>query len=120
MGVERLVALYEVCGGKVAECVPDVYVVAVGERATTAAFALAESLRDASPSIWPELNMGGGNFTAQLKRADRSGARYAVILGDNEVTSGRVAVKPLRLDEAQFDLPVSTLAAELHRRLRDS
>ena len=120
MGVERLVALYEVCGGKVAARLPDVYVVAVGERAATAAFALAESLRDASPSIWPELNLGGGNFTAQLKRADRSGARYAVILGDDEVASGRVAVKPLRLDEAQFDLPVGALAAELHRRLRDS
>jgi histidyl-tRNA synthetase len=120
MGVERLVALYEVCGGKVAERLPDVYVVAVGERATTAAFALAESLRDASPSIWPELNLGGGNFTAQLKRADRSGARYAVILGEDEVTGGRVAVKPLRLDEEQFDVPVSALAAELHKRLRDS
>ncbi len=118
MGVERLVALYELCGGKVAERLPDVYVVAVGELATTAAFALAETLRDAAPSIWPELNLGGGNFTAQLKRADRSGARYAVILGEHEVISGRVAVKPLRLDEAQFDMPVSALAAELHKRLR--
>jgi histidyl-tRNA synthetase len=120
MGVERLVALYEVCAGKVAERLPDVYVVAVGERATTAAFALAETLRDASPSIWPELNLGGGNFTAQLKRADRSGARYALILGEDEVSGGRVAVKPLRLDEAQFDVSLSALAAELHKRLGDS
>ncbi len=118
MGVERLVALYEFCGGKVAKRSPDVYVVAVGDQATTAAFALAESLRDAVPSIWPELNLGGGNFTAQLKRADKSGARYAVILGEDEVTGGRAAVKPLRAAEAQFDVPVCALAAELNKRLR--
>jgi histidyl-tRNA synthetase len=120
MGVERLVALYEVCGGKADERVPDVYVVAVGDRAASAAFALAEALRDASPPIRPELNLGGGNFKAQLKRADRSGARYAVILGEEEVSGGRVAVKPLRDAEDQFDVAVGALAGELQQRLRAS
>ncbi|MCI0518414.1 MAG: histidine--tRNA ligase [Woeseiaceae bacterium] len=117
MGVERLVALYEVCGGKVEKRLPDVYVVAAGPGTTAAAFALAESLRDASPPIRPELNLGGGNFAAQLKRADRSGARYALIIGEDEVRTGRAAVKSLRSDEAQFDVPAGALVAELQKRL---
>ncbi|HSD68436.1 MAG TPA: ATP phosphoribosyltransferase regulatory subunit, partial [Woeseiaceae bacterium] len=117
MGVERLVALYEVCGGKVEEKMPDVYVVAAGAGTMAAALALAETLRDAAPPIRPELNLGGGNFAAQLKRADRSGAHYAVIIGEDEVRTGRAAVKPLRSDEAQFDVPAGALVAELQKRL---
>jgi histidyl-tRNA synthetase len=117
MGVERLVGLYEVCGGETPELAPDVYIVAVGDKALTAAFAIAEALRDAAPLIRPELNLGGGSFKAQLKRADKSGARYAVILGDDEVANGRAGLKPLRSAEEQSDIAVAGLCSELHRRL---
>ena len=117
MGVERLAALYQVCGGAVAERQPDVYIVAAGEGAAAAAFAAAESLRDAAPPIWPELNLGGGNFAAQLKRADRSGAKFAVIIGEDEARTGRAGVKPLRSDQAQYHVPAASLAAELQKRL---
>ena len=117
MGIERLAALFEVCGGQVEETAPDVYLVAVGERALTSAFRMAESLRDAAPAIRPELNLDGGSFKSQLKRADKSGAAYAVILGDDEVASGKVGLKPLRSQDEQVDLQAGDLLAELQRRL---
>lgn len=117
MGIERLVGLFEACGGEVAGRVPDVYLVAAGDRALAAAFAIAENLRDATPAIRPDLNLDGGSFKSQLKRADKSGAGYAVILGDDEVASGRVGLKPLRSSDEQVELCVSELVAELHKRL---
>jgi histidyl-tRNA synthetase len=117
MGIERLAALFEVCGGLVGETAPDVYLVAVGERALASAFRLAELLRDATPAIRPDLNLDGGSFKSQLKRADKSGAAYAVILGDDEVASGRVALKPLRSPDEQVDMPAGELLAALQRRL---
>jgi histidyl-tRNA synthetase len=117
MGVERLVGLFDACGGQVEASAPDVYLVAVGDRALAAAFGIAETLREARPAIRPDLNLGGGSFKSQLKRADKSGARYAVILGDDEVASGRVGLKPLRSAEEQTDIAAGELAAELHSRL---
>ncbi|MDH4313803.1 MAG: histidine--tRNA ligase [Gammaproteobacteria bacterium] len=117
MGIERLVGLFDACGGLIPDAAPDVYIVAVGDKALAAAFGIAESLRDESPSISPELNLGGGSFKAQLKRADKSGASYAVILGDNEVASGRVGLKPLRSTEDQSEVAVADLSAELQKRL---
>jgi histidyl-tRNA synthetase len=117
MGVERLVGLFDACGGLVPDAAPDVYLVAVGEAALAAAMRIAESLRDASPPVRPELNLGGGSFRTQLKRADKSGARYAVILGDDEVASGRVGLKPLRSSEEQCAVALGDLGAELKKRL---
>jgi histidyl-tRNA synthetase len=117
MGVERLAGLYEACGGRIPDTAPDVYVVAVGDKALAAAFGIAENLRDASPAIRPDMNLGGGSFKSQLKRADKSGARYAVILGEDEVQSGRVGLKPLRSSDAQTEIAVTDLRAELHKRL---
>jgi histidyl-tRNA synthetase len=91
--------------------------VAVGERALASAFRLAELLRDATPAIRPDLNLDGGSFKSQLKRADKSGAAYAVILGDDEVASGRVGLKPLRSPDEQVDMAASELLAEVQRRL---
>ncbi len=118
MGIERLVALYAACGGEVPEVAPDVYVVTVGEQAATAGFQLVEGLRDALPACAIELNMGGGSFKSQLKRADKSGAAYAVILGDDEVSAGQAGLKPLRSDEDQTKVPQTQLAGILAQRLR--
>ena len=69
----------------------DVYVVVSGARATAAGIGLVERLRDALPARRFDLNLGGGNFKAQFRRADRSGAALAVILGDDELARGVAA-----------------------------
>jgi histidyl-tRNA synthetase len=77
---------------------------------------LAERMRDAVPGLRVETNCGGGSFKSQLKRADRSGARYAVIVGDDEAARRVAAVKPLRADEKeQREVGFDDLAAELSR-----
>ena len=115
MGIERLVALYEACGGEPRIEAPDVYIVAVGDAALGRGFEVAESLRDALPEVQVELNLGGGNFRSQLKRADRSGATIAVILGEDEVKRGEAGLKPLRSKEDQSNVPLDKLAAAIGR-----
>jgi histidyl-tRNA synthetase len=117
MGVERLVALFEASGGSATLRSPDVFVVAVGQAALESGMSIAEQLRDARPAILAELNLGGGSFKAQLKRADRSGAQYAVILGDSEVSERRAGLKPLRQGEDQESVAFDRLAAVLGERL---
>ncbi|GMR17364.1 MAG: histidine--tRNA ligase [Gammaproteobacteria bacterium] len=117
MGIERLVALFEVCGGEVPAPAPDLYVVAVGDAALAAAFALAESLRSAWPELRLEMNLGGGSFKSQMKRADKSGAAYALLLGDDEVVANTVGLKPLRSGEGQSSIGMELLADVLRERL---
>jgi histidyl-tRNA synthetase len=64
-----------------------------------------------------ETNCGGGSFKSQLKRADRSGAGYAIILGDEELARGVVGLKPLREEAGQAEVAVADLAPELARRV---
>ena len=113
MGIERLVGLYEVCGGEPRIGAPDVYIVAVGDAALGRGFELADSLRDALPAVQVQLNLGGGSFKSQLKRADKSGAAYAVILGEEEVARGEAGLKPLRSEEDQINVPLDNLAATI-------
>ncbi len=118
MGVERLVALYATCGGEVPRAAPDVYVVTVGRAAEQAGFALAEALRDALPGVAIEQHFGGGSFKSQLKRADRSGAGWAVILGDDEVAAGTAGLKPLRTSDVQQAVEMAALPGLLGEKLR--
>ncbi len=117
MGVERLVGLFEECGGVAPDLSPDIYVVAVGDAALAKGFEVAEMLREAIDGISVELNLGGGSFKSQLKRADRSGAEYAVVLGDDEVAEDRAGLKPLRTDEDQIQVRTEQVAEELSGRL---
>ena len=78
---------------------------------------IAESLREAIDGIRVELNLGGGSFKSQLKRADKSGAEYAVVLGDDEVAEDRAGLKPLRTDEDQIQVRADQVANELSGRL---
>ena len=98
----------------------DVYVVLGGPAAEAAGLRIAEGLRDAIPGARIEMNGGGGSFKSQLKRADRSGARVAVIVGDGELERGVAAVKPLREEAGQADVALGALADEVGRRLRGS
>nr|WP_076657125.1 histidine--tRNA ligase [Marinobacter sp. LQ44] len=119
MGLERLILLLETL-----ELVPDyvnnhadVYVTAMGDKVIAPAMAIAEELRSALPGSVVVTHCGGGSFKSQMKKADRSGARYAVILGENELASGSVGLKPLRDDEPQQDIARSELAQALGSRL---
>jgi histidyl-tRNA synthetase len=83
----------------------------VGAAATDLALATAERLRDAGLAI--VVHAGGGNFKAQLKKADASGARWALIVGDDEAAAHCVAVKPLRAPGEQIALPPEDIAARI-------
>jgi histidyl-tRNA synthetase len=117
MGIERLVALYEASGGEPRVRAPDVYIVAVADVALARGFEIAEMLRDELPALQLELNLGGGSFKSQLKRADKSGARLALILGEEEVAQNVAGLKPLRSDEDQSNVAVNALPAVLRERL---
>ncbi len=117
MGIERLVGLYQACGGEARPGRSDVYIVAVGDAAIGRSFELAESLRDALPAAQVELNLGGGSFKSQLKRADKSGAALAIILGEEEVARGEAGLKPLRSEEDQINVPLDNLADTVGRKL---
>ena len=113
MGIERLVALFEACGGEAPVTDADVYVVAVGKGAIEKAIAIAEDLRDKVAGIRIDVNLGGGSFKSQLKRADKSNAEYALILGEQEIAEKRIGLKPLRSTEDQSSIAFETLAETL-------
>ena len=117
MGVERFVALYEACGGKAPEAGPDVYIVAVGAGTAERGFALAEELRDTLAGARVEANLGSGSFKSQMKRADKSGAAYALILGEQELSENRIGIKPLRSNEEQESVALEQLASVLKEKL---
>jgi histidyl-tRNA synthetase len=111
MGVERAVELVVQAQRVPAPSTADVYVVVSGARAAAAGPGLVERLRDQLPKVRFELNLGGGNFKAQFRRADRSGAALALIVGDDELARGTVGVKPLRQESGQTECPIAELAA---------
>jgi histidyl-tRNA synthetase len=113
LGEERIVELMRAKQLVGDESAPDVYLVLAGAAAEAMGLKLAEDLRDAVPGLKVETNCGGGGFKSQLKRADRSGARLAVILGDEEVARGVAAVKALRDESGQREVPLASLAHEL-------
>lgn len=114
MGVERLILLLEKLG-KIPSHLHqiDVYFVTVGEGTDLAALQLAEQLRNKLPKLILQVNAGGGNFKNQLKKADNSGARYALILGSDELTQQTVICKSLRDDAGQLAISWSKLADHL-------
>ena len=101
LGMERLLALLEEQSLVPAVPVPDAYLVAVGEAAEARALGLAEQLRERLPAVKCTVNCGGGSFKAQFKRADRSGAEVALLLGEEEVAAGTIGIKYLREDKPQ-------------------
>ncbi|MGB2833483.1 MAG: histidine--tRNA ligase [Methylotenera sp.] len=93
IGLERVFLLMQEYG-ITANDAPDVYLVNVGEQAEQVAFSIAEQLRNANIQVI--LHAGGGSFKSQMKKADRRGARFAMILGDDEVMNNVVNLKPMR------------------------
>jgi histidyl-tRNA synthetase len=109
-GVERLILLVQEVG-TTAGAAPLAYIVHAGEAAAVLAARAAESLRDAGHAV--VLNAGGGSFKSQMKRADVSGAQFALLFGDDEAAAGTATVKRLRGGGDQFAVPVAKLAATL-------
>jgi len=111
MGNERLIGLLRDAGRSAAPRAPHAYVLHQGEGTLEYALKLAEELRAQSLSVL--LHAGGGSFKSQMKRADASGARYALIVGDEELAAGEVSVKPLRAEEQQFRLKRERVAQSI-------
>jgi histidyl-tRNA synthetase len=109
LGIERLVELYKTCGSADVLAGPDAYIVAVGDVAGAEAMLLAEKLRAENPALAVEVNLGGGSFKSQFKRADKSGSRFALILGEQELADGSIGIKDLRAQGEQLTLPLSDL-----------
>jgi histidyl-tRNA synthetase len=117
MGIERVVALLQQGGAAPVATPAEVYVVAQGEAPERAAQVLAEALRTALPGQRIEMNLGGGNFKAQFRRADRSGAKLALVLGEDELARGVVQLKPLRADATEpaekLEIPLAAASARV-------
>jgi len=108
MGVERLLALVSDSGVVVPDTVTDVYIVRQGDAALAYGERVAEQLRDAGLAV--VLHCGGGSFKSQMKKADASGARYAMIIGDDEAAAGEVSMKPLRGEGEQQRVALAAAA----------
>ena len=100
MGIERLLALMETAGSVPAAAVPDAYIVHAGEQAAVHAWRVAAALR--ADGLAAVMHAGGGSFKSQMKKADASRARYAVIIGDDEAAAGEVTLKSLRVEAEQL------------------
>jgi histidyl-tRNA synthetase len=113
LGMERLIDLLEAPERFDAVAAPHAYLIAVGELAEIKTASVAERLRDALPELRLQVNCGGGSFKSQFKRADKSGAAVALILGDDEARDQTLSVKTLRHDEGQRTLTESETIALL-------
>jgi histidyl-tRNA synthetase len=113
MGQERIVMLLQKQNLELLRHRPQLYLVLVGEQAQIPGFKLAEQLRDAWPDLALQINLGGGSFKTQFKRADKSGAEFALVLGDDEAARGVVAVKALRRELAQEECPVERISERI-------
>jgi histidyl-tRNA synthetase len=112
IGIERMILLLAARGAAAtAVTTPLAYVVHVDGAAGTIARAVAEQLRDAGHAV--VVNAGGGSFKSQLKKADASGAAFALIVGDDEAAAGSVAIKPLRAAGEQVVVATADVVARM-------
>lgn len=119
MGVERIVELVKIAGMQPQAEAPDVFVMAQGDTAQRTALQLAEQLRDAFPGRGIVVHCGSAKFKTQFRRADESGARLALIVGDDELARGVVALKPLRgAETTQSEHPLAELTARVDEFFR--
>jgi len=114
MGLERIVLLLETLelNNDIASEV-EVYVTAMGDNCVVEAIKVAQELRQQLPTLKVMSHCGGGNFKKQMKRADKSGAQFALIIGENEIANDQVAIKPLRNNNEQQLVTRSELVAKL-------
>ena len=114
MGIERLVALLMDKGIVPTMYQPDIFIVAVGDNVARPGLVIAEMVRDAFPNLNIQMNCGGGSFKSQFKKADKSGASYAIVMGEQEVEDKVVALKPLRAEGEQQTIKLEELTTVLN------
>ena len=114
IGLERIILLLEEMG-VILQNEPNIYLVNLGDAAESYALKLSETLR--SYGLKVVLNSGGSSFKSQMKRADKSGATFAVILGDDEMKEGVAQVKSLRVENEQATIKLDQLAAFILKKL---
>ena len=114
IGMERLTELVEVSVEKAENSQPKIYIVAVGEGAEIHASIMAETIRDENENYAIEVNMDGGNFKQQFRRADKSGAELAIIVGEQEIEQGTISLKPLKSDGEQKTVKQEELIGQLN------
>ncbi|MFP3341250.1 histidine--tRNA ligase [Halomonas sp. SIMBA_159] len=119
MGIERLVLLLETLNLVPADAMGgcDAYLMAMDDSATVAALTLAEQLRSALPSLRLQLHCGGGSFKSRMKKADKSGAPVAILLGEDELAHQTATLKFLRDNREQQQVAQAELADALHALL---
>ena len=109
MGVERLISLLEESETALQVKGLHAYMVLVGEESQKQGLTLAERLRDQVPGLRLLTNCGGGSFKSQFKKADRSGARFALVIGEDELQRGVAGIKPLRDNSEQQEIALSSM-----------
>ena len=119
LGLERLLVLLQAGAAELPDSSPQVYMVMVGDKAARRGLVFADELRDSIPQLRLQLNCGGGSFKSQFKRADKSGARFALVIGDEEVEAQTVSLKPLREKAEQEVLAQAATAARIGSLLAD-
>ena len=117
IGLERFMLVAEAVGQKEARGPVDVYFCSMGENARSRSFQIAEQLRTGIKGLRLMMNCGDGAFKKQFKKADKSGARYALVLGDDELEKGMIAVKDLRNDGSQQEVAIGDLPGFLSSAL---
>ncbi|MBL4834320.1 MAG: histidine--tRNA ligase [Pseudomonas sp.] len=119
MGIERLLLLIETLDRVPSELARqvDVYLVTLGDAAARAGFRLAEQVREALPGIRLVVHCGGGSFKSQFKKADKSGALFALILGEDEALAQQIGIKPLRSEGQQENIAWQALPERLKQLL---
>jgi histidyl-tRNA synthetase len=117
LGLERLLALLQAGDVKLPSSQPHVYLVLSGDEGIQRGMVFADELRDAIPALRLQVNCGGGSFKSQFKRADKSGAEYALVMGDDEVKQQHVLLKPLRSKADQEVLVQQHAASRLAEML---
>ncbi|MCP4983782.1 MAG: histidine--tRNA ligase, partial [Gammaproteobacteria bacterium] len=113
MGCERLISMLIDQGQSPPETGCDVYLVNRGVNSAAVAQSLAETIRELMPRLELVVHAGAGSFKSQMRKADKSGARIALILGESELTAGTVAVKFLRQEKAQAEFSQAEIVTQL-------
>jgi histidyl-tRNA synthetase len=119
LGIERLMALILDKGLLPQQTAADIYIVMAGEGTQRPGMVIAEQIRDQLSGVNVQMNSGGGSFKSQFKKADKSGARYAVVLGEQEVMEKKALIKPLREKADQIEVSweglIESLAEQLNK-----
>ncbi len=115
LGIERIILLMETLDLlKLQMQQNSIFIIATNDDATVKGMVLSESIRAAFPNVKVMTNTSGGSFKSQFKKADKSGARLALILGDDEIANGNVSIKDLRLESEQVSIKQTGLIQMLN------